>query len=353
MPATSPKKTNQNRVSPYGSTSTIEKPIESIEQQDSNTTASQLADNVVAKQEPTDIVVKQEPDQTDIVVKQETPDQVTSQSSMDVDTLQGAVKRQTPQQGPKKIRFIDWRLLTKEVLAEIITFSDVKKMDKGSLITFSRLNNKRACELLNLDPELLDTVSSGNGCLVIAPPRMPMPFGLSDTFRDEKTGRIKYTITLSLYGQDIEEELKEFDEWYQTVFREAMVEHIYRKAVEFQQDTTDGEELTKRDIRKNFKGMRRDGKIVEGKQYSPQFHVKVKSIKDADDPIIRVWDDKSKALITPTHMQPRDHCQPLIYLDGVVKVGDSYFERFFTQEVVYTSFDHQQRGDDGNVEYPF
>lgn len=327
MPATSPKKTNQNRVSPYGSTKPIENPIESIEQQEVGTTASQLA--------------------VDVAV---TPDQVTSQSSMD---LEAAVKRQTPQEGPKKMRFIDWRLLTKEVLAEIISLGDVKKMDKGSLISFSHLNNSRACEVLNIDPALLDTRTSGNGCLVIAPPKMRMPFGLSSNFVDERTGRPKFQITLSLYSQESEEELKEFDEWYQSVFREAIIEHINSKATEFKQDTADGEELTKRDIRKNYNGMRREGKEVDGKQYAPQYNVKVKSVKDSDDPILRVWDDKSKALITPTHIQSGDYGQPLIFFEGVVKVGTNYYERFFTQEVVYTSFTQQQRMDDGDVDYPF
>src|SRR3989337_2909406 len=80
-----------------------------------------------------------------------------------------------------------------------------------------------------------------NGNLTVKMPFARMPFGVSDKFKDERTGRPKYSISFGLYNPDAQEELDAFCEWLEGTYRTVVIDLIVDSASKWEMKNLKGE----------------------------------------------------------------------------------------------------------------
>jgi hypothetical protein len=265
--------------------------------------------------------------------------------------LNAAAQAATPRRAPPKPRHLPIETLTRDVLKQCLELGEVKDGDRGSKLCFCSFRMDKYCEMTGIEPGSFDLQSSGRGHLTTMTPLMKMPFGLSNTFLDEKTQRPKWTVSFSFYNPENKAEIANFQHWLSSEFKEALTDLLAERARDFDPTIPADEEfrLIKRDMMKNYFSVIRQPKKAE---YSPQCSIKIKSMKDSDIPIIKVWDQKTRKTVPYANVHQNDFGQAFIYFEGVSVVGGRYYERWLTQELVYCDPATQQEIATAEDEYP-
>lgn len=279
------------------------------------------------------------------------PDNMDMMSPEEEAMLNAAAAQATPRRAPARPRCLPINLLTRDVLRQCIKFGEVKDGDKGSKLCFCDFDIDKFYELTGIAPGTFDLQSSGHGHCTVMTPLMQMPFGLSNTWIDDNTKRPKWSVPMSFYNPEGKPEITEFQQWLSVEFKEAITDLLVKRAREFDEEIPEDEEprMIKRDMMKNYSSSVRKPKDPK---YSPQCSIKIKSIKDSDVPIIKVWDQGTEKKVPYANVKARDFGQAFIYFEGISKVGSSYYERWITKELVHCDTATRQEIASADDEYP-
>lgn len=316
MPAA--PKTQTKKYSPY------ERPEPQSPKQNPFEASQELQQNA----EPVDVV------ETGEAVETNDKMQVEPTGQSEEEQLQNAIAAHTPTPPATVKRSVDWRLLTKDVLKECLTIQDPRPLDgqNGVMMAFFNFNLKRYYELTN-SPENSINLRPTYNKMTIKMPFARMPFGINNKFKDEKSGKTKYTVSFSLYSPQSQQDLDDFENWLNNDYRETVIDLIISVLPKWELKGLKGDESVVRVlIDSNLAPVVKESK-KEG--FRNNFDVKIKTRDDADEPILVAWNENTKGKVPWNYIQWGDVGSPFVFFEGLTKVNSSFYNRIFTQELVF------------------
>jgi len=263
--------------------------------------------------------------------------------------LQAAVAQHTPKSKTPTKRSVDWQTLTYDVLKATLTLQEPKPLSTGGFMAFFRFNLNKYCEIVGLPKESID-LAPFNYALTIKSPFARIPFGVSE-FPDEKSGQPKYTLMLTLYNPQCQDELDAFGQWFQQVYRPVVLDLFLDQIDQWDIKNLSGTLEQKR----AFVEMMLNNPVSKSKKegYKDNISLKLKTYKDKDQPILTAWNDKTKGKVEWNLVPQGYMASAFINFEGLTMVQKSLYPRLFTRELIYTNGPPRLNADgQGEQEFP-